>query len=406
MHIHNSKNKEYVLRGFTLIELLVAVTIFIILTALTVGAFNLNIGSERTKSTSRMLQAKFEGARSRAYGASIQDGKGVPYGIRFILDEFNPGLATGFQFVRGFDEVPTGRLHFVDLTPGDGIPDNNPGIQELGARDINSQSFLELANLGLLRGGLEIVIDEVPYIISSSRFLSNTYNNTTLELIPNPRGVSNYGDPSSPNSPVIGERAEYQLDLSTVAVPVPGEDIQSFPNGSVVDLRFSDVPADWRKIFPWVAGRLYQANDWIIVRKSSGGLKYCQAITGGTSGGSQPNFEGAALFSVVNDGGLSWRVYDSLHLDLMFSPQGNVFGPTSAQGVLHFLIASRGDIDDGLRLDDSAAIPQLRGSYRVVTVYTNSGSVSVSEADLTDIDGVNGVDDLFNYARQGLSANK
>ncbi len=391
--------------GFTLIELLVSISILIVLTTLAVGTFRLGIGNERVSAASRMLQAKFEGARSRAYGKSQIEGRPVPVGIRFVLDETTPNLVTGFQYIQGtIDDNPRGKLRFVDLTPT--VAGTVQGIQYRGAYDNDSRSWVDLANSGLLQAGVKIIIDDVRYTISSERFLPSVYNNETLKLVENVPGVTRLADPTPANQNLgnTGQGGTYELDVSTIAFPMPGEDIQSFPPGTVIDLANSKVPDSWKRIFAWSSGNNYLLGDWIIVQTSNG-LRFGNAIAAGISGGTLPDLSGAFL-SAVPDGGVTWRIHGSLNLDIMFSPQGGLLGPLVAEGVFHFLLAERIDTDAGIDIRVPANLDKIRGSYRVITIYTRSGNINVSEANLND-DNLNGnIEDseLFRFAIEGTSA--
>jgi prepilin-type N-terminal cleavage/methylation domain-containing protein len=68
-------------RGFTLVELLVVISIILILAAMTIGAINLSVTTERVRSGARQIQSLIEGARDRAIYA------GEARGIRILVDE-------------------------------------------------------------------------------------------------------------------------------------------------------------------------------------------------------------------------------------------------------------------------------------------------------------------------------
>lgn len=67
--------------GFTLVELLVVIGIILILAAMTIGAINLSVTTERVRSGARQIQSLIEGARDRAIYA------GEARGIRILVDE-------------------------------------------------------------------------------------------------------------------------------------------------------------------------------------------------------------------------------------------------------------------------------------------------------------------------------
>lgn len=73
--------------GFTLIELLVAITILLIVFAMTAGVVSLAINTDRIPSSARTIQASLLGARDRAVRAGKADPNEQPYrGVRFVLD--------------------------------------------------------------------------------------------------------------------------------------------------------------------------------------------------------------------------------------------------------------------------------------------------------------------------------
>ena len=71
-------------RGFTLIELLVAISILLILSALTFTMVNVTMDSDRIRSGSREVQSYLEGARNQAIYAK------APRGVRFLVSPDDP----------------------------------------------------------------------------------------------------------------------------------------------------------------------------------------------------------------------------------------------------------------------------------------------------------------------------
>ncbi|MFG0332253.1 MAG: Tfp pilus assembly protein FimT/FimU, partial [Maioricimonas sp. JB049] len=78
--------------GFTLVELLVALTIFLILATLTIGAFQ-NGSVDRVAAATGQVKAAIDGARSRA----IKDKQ--PRGIRLVVDQNNDRWCTSLLYV-------------------------------------------------------------------------------------------------------------------------------------------------------------------------------------------------------------------------------------------------------------------------------------------------------------------
>src|SRR6202451_2610301 len=79
--------------AFTLIELLIAMSIMLILAAITVRLVMGNLDSDRMKGGSRELQSYLAGARDRAIYA------GQPRGVRFIPDPTDLGTVRRFVYI-------------------------------------------------------------------------------------------------------------------------------------------------------------------------------------------------------------------------------------------------------------------------------------------------------------------
>ncbi|MBB03561.1 MAG: hypothetical protein CMJ47_13010 [Planctomyces sp.] len=418
--------------GFTLIELLIAVTIFIILTTLAVSAFNLNVGSERVSAASRQVQAMLEGARARAF--KLQK----PVGVRFQLDPNYPSELTGMTYISTIDDgagssYETGRLRFIDYVDagGDGLADATndiqPAIQQLTSR--NAPSWTEMRRLGVLKSGVRIRIPAGTgtwYTVSSENFLTS---GNVLRLVEEPVDVSSYGFVSQNFANNTGKIHNYELDLSTVMMPLAGEDEVQLPPNTVIDLLSSKVPSNWY-ISRWQPGVTLTEGTWIAA-ETANGLKAYRATDGGTTGTSAPNWNSANTNgTTVVDGtapnDITWRCYDAPLFDVIFTPQGSLFGPVAAEGVLHFTLAETRDtrevFDDGsigLRAydlkdrDADGKSPDHLGSFRLINVFASSGAVSVSPIDQTDViinsTGASGSDDvadnLFNLALDGATAN-
>lgn len=409
--------------GFTLIELLVAVTIFVVLTALVVGSFNLNIGNERVRSAARQLQATFEGARSRAF--KLQR----PVGVRFIYDTDYPGEVNALLLVSSVADAggnlsETGRLRFVDrATDGDPtmVAAYDQAIQYVPSP--TGTSWTDMNSLDMLRAGMRIRIPAETgswYTISSSNFLTDS-NRRIMRLNEVLLDQSNFA-PIGSTYENNGVSSTYEIDLTGVMIPLQGEEAISLPNGVVIDLYSSKVPSNWR-MNSWESGVTYSVGDWIsVVSQSKVQLLY-RAETTGATGANPPNWDTATTVnSTIVDGGVTWRCYQTPQYDVIFTPQGNIYGPVAAEGVLHFVIAETrdtraifedyptvGDVTIGttardLTDRDGDGDPDHVGAYRIVTVFGASGSVNVSPIDQTDSDNNKIADDLYNFAIQGAAA--
>ncbi len=417
--------------AFTLVELLVAITIFVILTVLTLGAFNLNVGSERVRSASRQIQAMLEGAKTRAYKFQ------KPVGVRFILDENYPGEITGMMYVSGQSNpaggsYETGYLRYVDL---DGDLSNGTTIEGIQYVDVSGNtgiSWSELNSRGQIHPGVKIRIPAKTgkwYTISSNNFLNP--NSTVMRLTEGLLDVPYWGLANANFSGSSSKSVPYELDLSGVMGPMSGEDPVALPAGVIVDLKSSKVPSNWN-VGRWIAGRTYPPQAWVI-GVTSGGLRAFQTSGGGVSGSNEPAWP-VVVGNTVNDGSIVWRCYEVPRFDIVFTPQGTVMGAIVAEGLLHLTLAETRDTRAIFENDPTTSpagqttigvpvwdlrdhnadgkSPEHIGSFRVITVFPASGSVNVSPVDQTDaINNNTGAptpdgfaDSIFRYAIEGSTA--
>ncbi len=420
--------------AFTLIELLVAITIFVILTILTLGAFNLNIGSERVRSASRQIQAMLEGAKTRAFKYQ------KPVGVRFILDEDFPGEISGMMYVTGQSNpaggsYETGSLRYID-TNGDTT--TAEAIQFANVSGNTGISWSALKNRGQIQAGVKIRIPAKTgkwYTVSSVNFLNDT-NQSIMQLTEALLDVT-YAAPAGANYTQRAKPVTYELDLSTVMGPLSGEEPVSLPKGIIIDLKSSKVPRNWN-VNRWIPGKQYAVGDW-VVGISSAGLRVFRAENAGFAGNSlddEPAWPQVVNTSVIGVGApaITWRCFEVPRFDIVFTPQGTVMGPVVAEGLLHFTLAETRDtraifendptttpagqttigvpVWDLRDHDGDGDKPEHIGSFRVITIFPASGSVNVSPVDQTDVrnnsTGAATPDDfadsIFRYAIEGATA--
>ena len=410
--------------AFTLVELLVAITIFVILTVLTLGAFNLNIGSERVRSASRQVQAMLEGAKTRAF----KDRN--PVGVRFLLNENFPGEITGMMYIEGQANLAggsfeTGSLHLVDLVldgdSNDGMVDQ--GIKYAVIQGTTSLSWKEMKSIGQIQAGVRIRIPAKTgkwYTVSSNRFLTDT-NESIMRLTEDYVGSANW---VLSNATFAEKSVTYELDLSMVMGAMPGEDPVELPNGIVIDLKSSKVPSNWN-VTRWRPSKLYAVGNW-VVGNSNAGLRAYRAENAGTSAANlnnEPTWPSAVNNTVI-DNGITWRCFEVPRFDIVFTPQGTVMGSVVAEGLLHLTLAETRDTHAIFENDPTASggttigvpvwdlrdhngdneAPEHIGSFRVITVFPASGSVNVSPIDQTDSDNNEFADSIFRYAIEGSTA--
>lgn len=334
--------------GFTLVELLVVVTVMLILIAMTVTAIDFSFTSERIRSGARQLASALEGARDRAIFAR------EARGIRLLVDPTEPRMVTALIYIGASKNWNEGRIRlermdFEEDTDGDGQLDpgedtnmdgrlGGNGVADMpqqvlivrgdatcGWSALKERGFLGLfedLNLnGVLDPGEDSppngnnngVLDlDAPRIKIPADDNGTWYTVLTHRLSPTSQVlqlITPYRDPgTTPPTEVVafqgGGPNNYILELPPRILP----DAQPIllPEGVVIDLDASQVPADWRPGAPPSAMALEQ----------------------------------------------QYLMPYSSHMDILFSPRGVVTGPLAAAGLLHLYLAERKDVvfavDQGL----------------------------------------------------------
>lgn len=421
--------------GFTMVELMVAIAIFVTLLAITAGLIDLSNTSQRVRAATNQLQAMLEGARSRAFK------NGSPVGVRLILDPNNATRVTSLMYVAApvdpssSTSTHRGTLRYVDLDPGSGVV---PAIQYLEGG--GGTSWEDLKNQQLLQPGVRIRIPADSgrwYYISGSNFLedltpvgaSNEYDYTVMRVTDTLLDVSTTnGDLPLPDANPFNTQVvnvDYELDLSTVNVAYPGASPEEMPRGTCIDLVSSQLPSQWR-VGRWYSEKEYNIGDWVaapvfdaVTAKTVLGFFRCSAITGsGESSTSEPAWVAYPGSNII-DNEVTWTPYPSIQLDIMFAPNGTVYGSIGTAGVIHLVVGNTDDSDAGIHAwdlrdkDGDGLGPDHQSVFRAVTLFTNSGSVQVSPLDL-ETDSVNNnngsagadgiADNMFRYAMEGETA--
>jgi prepilin-type N-terminal cleavage/methylation domain-containing protein len=199
-------------RAFTLIELLLAMTVLLILAGLTIRLLNQTMQSDRIRTGARELQSFFAGARDRAIYA------GSPVGVRLLADPANPATIRSFVYVGAPSTFTDGTM--LNISPTGQI-NNVPAVwQTLVAR-------------GMLTDGTTINLGGT---ISAN----NVVGGTTYSVARNPAGSTTWWVTKAytGNSPI-----NYALQL--VPTILSGDEPHALPNGIVIDLNNSVLPAGW-----------------------------------------------------------------------------------------------------------------------------------------------------------------
>jgi prepilin-type N-terminal cleavage/methylation domain-containing protein len=386
-------------RAFTLVELLVAITIFSILITLAIGAFR-ETDQDRASAGAQQLRSMIEGARSRA----IHDQ--LPRGIRLLLGSHVPGQS-GSRYVTsaiyiGAPEQFSGTLSRLDgetsgpFSPGDQMVDDDsdgttdeadeygwgansddtivasvnsgtPGftttwrIRESAGVWLNLRRRKLLAHTGEYIGAriripaksntwFPIVDIDSPFGPTGSQAKPDRFPNDTPDpVVANAVRLTIAGQypfaASPPHTISPGVTQDYAVvDADKVieyvielAPPIlPGSNPQPLANGIAIDLDGSKLPTAW------------------------------------TSGGNYID-----------------------HLDILFTPRGDVTGPAAAAGVLCFVVANVDAIENGDRYAMAdARYPALtttdatgngiKLNDRLVTLFTRTGLVTTSQVNHFD----------------------
>lgn len=272
--------------GFTLTELLVAMTILLILVAVTVSTVNVSFNNERIRSAARQVQSYLEGARDRAIYA------GQDRGVRFLLDQTDQTTVSSMLFIGTTTDWNDGsieilRRDFVNNATGvlgsDYVPD---GMEATVLFGIGTNWDL-LLDRGLLVNGAQIQIGGQWYTVSTS-LLQRGYQ--ALEITPPYRDAIPMQDavryrqiaagPPTLRGLVSGTVDENEYRLMLQPGVLPNQEPVQLPRGIVVDLDYSELAPGW-----------------------------------GNRGGPYSN-----------------------QMDVMFSPRGTVTGAAAGAGIIHFLL--------------------------------------------------------------------
>ena len=422
--------------AFTLVELLIVITIMLLLMTMTVYSVNFARDSDRASSSASKIQSYLAGARDRAiYTRS-------PKGVRFFLDsEDDPNAGTGQRrTVSAMYYIDPGHLWTdgaIELqrwdgpappstTPGaddfDGFTNfsaSNPDINGDGSLDnpamiwmvagLKDNKWWELKRRGLLVDGVRMRIPAGPngtWYSVDTRFINlNAAPTATQYLvlqIP-------YADPGDTDIRIAkafeaGGPETYELELPASILPnEPG----LLVDGIVIDLDGSQLPLAWR-----------------------------------------PSAQNGANYSQF--------------MDIVFSPRGTVIGAAGSTGLIHLYVCDKVDatvlkeqfitnlpgasavaklirLENGIVTKGGALVPMdevnvvdapwaaplagigepyLPKDRRVVTLFTQTGAISVNQiytvdnldqwdrdndGNSSEPDGI--ADDPFLFAETGQEGN-
>lgn len=301
--------------GFTLIELIVALSIFLILSVMTITMVNISTDAERISSAARQVQSYVLGARDRAIHA------GEPRGVRFVLDPNDSTSVNSLLYIGSPEKFRTGLV----TVGGQNLLPAHDSAYFLVPDATTSARWERLYQQRLL-------VDYAPIWLGANK-LYNTVRRIT-------DGSGNFlrwrlGRPMAGASDAAGSTVEYALQLQPAVLP--NQEPRLLPRGIVIDLDQSQLPNAW----------------------SSGG-----------------SYSG---------------------MDVLFSPRGTITGRLAAAGAIRLVLADIVDVERGLLPGDG----NKQGDELIVSINTQTGSVTTHSVDPTDSDSNGAADDPFRFARLG-----
>jgi hypothetical protein len=342
-------------------------TIFLILATLVINGFRQD-DNDRLSSSARTLQAALEGARSKA----IAEKRRV--GLQLYPSPGDPHVVTSFAYVGSsqYDEG-TATLAYSPTLAAWVVFNQTPG----------EWPFMNLPGTGrtLIRTGARI---ELPagtgkwYSIASYPAPSSIPNYTNAAVLAGHYTPSTYSaGPPQTWQAQPATNVPYRLELAPTLLP--NKEPVNLDRGIAIDLDASVVPGTWRPASP-VSGPYGQ-------------------------------------------------------MQIMFDPRGNLTGDLAAAGLIHLYLTKVGDVEltrlyftdhptNGTampmpwpivpsRVDATTGAPIVPTlSPVVITLYTQTGQVTTSPANLIDIvvnatgaAGTDGQADVpYSYARRGMEA--
>lgn len=357
--ITTSKRRQRRRRGFTLVELLIVITIMLLLMSITVYSVRSARDTDRVTSGASRVQSFLNGARDRA----IFERR--PIGVRLFTDtEDDPATASlrrrSVASMVYIDPVQVWSQGTVELQRPD-LDDNNAADADtVNILEGTGSAWWELKRRGLLVDGLTVEIGEFRSPIDTSLIDVGVAKTDVPErlILQIPYLAKGTTSRNSVTAFTDGGPSTYRLFLPPRILPV---EPALLPDSVVIDLDGSRLPPAWT---------------------------------------AASNTEGFSQF-----------------MDVVFSPRGTLIGSAASQGVIHLYVCDKAEavslkeqwIDqfgfgftDNVRFvpaDDinpsnpnstwvgdlaDPANPYTPGDRRLVSIFAQTGAVSVTEVDSTD----------------------
>jgi prepilin-type N-terminal cleavage/methylation domain-containing protein len=374
--------------GFTLVELMVVITIMLLLFGMTVYGINFTRDADKVRGAVSQVQSFLSGARDRAIYAK------EPRGVRFFVNPANPRSVSAMAYIQPGQKWTYGNVNLerLDINPQNNVPDRPEVIVVRGER----LGWWQLKRRGLLTDGSRIRMprDTGNWYEVDTSLINITAPPTGQDFLLLRIPFSDAGGDS--NTVVAHSGMTYELELPSQLLP---QEPSLLPEGAVIDLDGSKIPNVWRPGLSDEAGQF------------------------------------------------------SPYMDIFFSPRGNVIGNAASTGLIHFYVC---DAEDSLNLktqylnsipnDDpgwnngsnpsdepntgspldtfevqlrsqafvpadeifgawldgsSAAEPYLVKDRKLVTIFSQTGAITVGSVDVTDSNTDGFADSPFAFAQSG-----
>ena len=363
--------------GFTMIELLIAVSILVILTTLTVSAFNVN-DADRVSNSIGTFKNALEGARSRAINS------GEVRGLRLIVDANDPRMVKSMVYIGS-----AGTLE-GELTIGG----YNSSANRYQVTD-TSNDWRSLGNgqRALIKEGsrIEIPANSGRWYTVAEPPLNSTDDNMLLSGIFTPGewiGTSYIEIPS-------GANFSYRLELEPTVLD-GAEPILLDPQ-TCIDLDGSRVPGRWRNLEDRDGDRMFDDT---------------------SMGAVDVDVDGDGQFDYVG-------AYNANQMQILFAPDGTLTGTSKTSGIMSFRFAYVSDVvlfQGAREISQSSSFPAYSNyslfmmpanpekEHKALTIFPQTGGIVITDIDPTTSGTAGGFNSNlasqpFSYALLGKESN-
>jgi prepilin-type N-terminal cleavage/methylation domain-containing protein len=369
--------------GFTLVELMVVITIMLLLFGMTVYGINFTRDADKVRGAAAQVQSFLSGARDRAIYAQ------EPRGVRFFVNPSNPRSVSAMAYIQPGQNWTYGNvdLERLDISPRNNVPDGPNVVVVRGER----LGWWQLKRRGLLTDGSRIRMprDTGNWYEVDTSLINITAPPTGQDFLLLRIPFSDAGGDS--NAVVAHSGMTYELELPSQLLP---QEPSLLPEGAVIDLDGSKIPSVWR---PGLADEAGQFSPYMDVFFSPRGN-----VIGNASG------TGLIHFYICD-------AEDSLNLKTQYlaalpndDPAWNTDEPNTGSPLDTFERQLRSqafvpaDETFGAWLDGTSAVePYLVKDRKLVTIFAQTGAITVGSVDVTDSNTDGFADSPFAFAQSG-----